>query len=238
MSTSTDSKIAALRRLGGIYANAALFHREPRRIPTGGDPSILTDVLSEVRENYRATRAARQQLLYSGYAVPERWLTVSAEPGVKIEYDPEPTIIISSLDVKELVTVGREIDAAIMRLESPISDVARAHKGDSQQRPAAPSPEDRERLVSEEIRRQLDAGTPASVITRDKIAAALGIAAGSVSGTNAWAAHSARKQQEMAKDRPAEFAESDVNAAIERGDWDAVLKAQQKEQSRPAKKFK
>lgn len=87
-----------------------------------------------------------------------------------------------------------------------------------------------ERLVAKAIRQLLENKVPESNITRDKVARLSGVSAGTVSGTTAWKAHANRKKQAAAPGpSPSDTLPSAVDGAIDRGDWEAVEAAQNKE---------
>jgi hypothetical protein len=90
------------------------------------------------------------------------------------------------------------------------------------------------RTVSQYIRSLREKGTPIEEISRDRIAQQTGIPKGGVSHTPAWKALSKEKELARIKTRP-ETAGDPVAEAIERGDWDAVERAQADEEENPGR---
>jgi hypothetical protein len=92
----------------------------------------------------------------------------------------------------------------------------------------------REEAVRSYIRDKRAKDVPLEQITRDGIANALGLSGGFVSTTEAWTALSKEKDAEKAKERPSPE-DNSISDAIERGDWDAVLKEQERSEDSPTR---
>jgi hypothetical protein len=98
---------------------------------------------------------------------------------------------------------------------------------------------DAERLVRKYIAEKQAAGVASAEITRDRIAERVGLSAGAVSATEAWQAFSNAKRRETLPDGiPSNQSESEIDAAIQRGDWDSVKSLQDQEQRQVQRKHK
>jgi hypothetical protein len=90
---------------------------------------------------------------------------------------------------------------------------------------------DAEEAVANYIRRALDAGRQAHDLTRDGISTATGVSAGAVSNTDAWKRlRGIKGAGPVADDASRGTVSSNIQDAIDRGDWDEVAKHQATEE--------
>jgi len=103
--------------------------------------------------------------------------------------------------------------------------------GDSKTTSGKLTEKERNRIVGDRIRELESADTPIEKITRDRLVADTGISAGMICKTTAWIGLRDRKRAaKKAEALRSDVVPSNVEEAIEREDWETVLRAQEREE--------